>query len=110
MNKHYYLVCDIETANHAEDALAYDVGLAIIDRNGTVYEKHSFICREIFFDEADLMQSAYYARKIPEYYEGIADGSRKVATLYEIRSIVFDLYKKWNYKESQHPQPAGGQE
>ena len=98
MNKHYYLVCDIETANHAEDALAYDVGLAIIDRNGTVYEKHSFICREIFFDEADLMQSAYYARKIPEYYEGIADGSRKVATLYEIRSIVFDLYKKWNYK------------
>lgn len=98
MNKHYYLVCDIETANHAEDALAYDVGLAIIDRNGAVYEKHSFICREIFFDEADLMQSAYYARKIPEYYEGIADGSRKVATLYEIRLIVFDLYKRWNYK------------
>ena len=63
MNKHYYLVCDIETANHTEDALAYDVGLAIIDRNGTVYEKHSFICREIFFDEADLMQSAYYAKK-----------------------------------------------
>ena len=98
MNRHYYLVCDIETANHAEDALAYDVGLAIIDRNATVYEKHSFICKEIFFDEADLMQSAYYAKKIPEYYKGIEDGSRKVATLYEIRSMVFDLYKRWNYK------------
>ena len=98
MNKHYYLVCDIETANHAEDALAYDVGLAIVDRYGTIYEKHSFICKEIFVDEADLMQSAYYAKKIPEYHEGIADGSRKVVTLYEIRSMVFDLYKRWNYK------------
>ena len=98
MNRHYYLVCDIETANHAEDALAYDVGLAIVDRNGTVYEKHSYICKEIFFDEADLMQSAYYARKIPEYHEGIADGSRKVATLYEIRAKVFEMYEFWHYK------------
>jgi hypothetical protein len=96
--KHFYLVLDIETANHTEDALAYDVGLAIIDRNGTVYEKHSFICREIFFDEADLMQSSYYARKIPEYHEDIADGSRKVVTLYEIRAKVFELYEFWHYK------------
>jgi hypothetical protein len=98
MKKHFYLVCDIETANHAEDALAYDVGLAIIDRNGTVYEKHSFICKEIFFDEADLMRSAYYANKIPEYYKGISDGSRKVATLYEIRAKVFEMYEFWHFK------------
>lgn len=96
--KNYYLVCDIETANFAEDALAYDVGLAICDRYGTIYEKHSFVVSEIFIDEAELMQSAYYAHKIPEYYEGIQCGDRKVVTLYDVRKMVFDLYERWHYK------------
>ena len=98
MNKHFYLVCDIETANITEDALAYDIGLAICDRQGTIYEKHSFICKEIFIDEAELMKSAYYAHKIPEYNSGIQDGTRKVATLYEIRAKVFEMYQFWHYK------------
>lgn len=96
--KHFYLVLDIETANHAEDALAYDIGFAIVDRYGNVYARYSFICVEIFEGEADLMQSAYYAKKIPEYYEGIADGSRKVATLYEIRETLHRVCKEYDVK------------
>ena len=97
MNKHLYLVVDIETANTLEDALAYDVGLAIADRNGNIYEKHSFICSEIFNDTT-LMASAYYAKKIPEYLADIKQGSRKVVSLYEIRKKVFDLYETYHYK------------
>ena len=93
-----YLVVDIETANHSEDALAYDVGLAIADRYGNIYEKHSFICSDIFIHEADLMESAYYSRKIPEYHEGLAKGERVMATLYEIRQKVHELYSTYHYK------------
>lgn len=97
MNKHLYLVVDIETANTLEDALAYDVGLAIADRDGNIYEKHSFICSEIFNDTT-LMTSAYYAKKIPEYLADIKQGERKVVPLYEIRKKVFDLYETYHYK------------
>ena len=97
MNKHYYLVVDIETANSLEDALAYDVGLAIADRLGNIYEKRSFVCSEIFDDET-LMTSAYYAHKIPSYLHELRQGSRRKATFYEIRQEVFALYKQYNYK------------
>lgn len=97
MKKHLYLVVDIETANFVDDALAYDVGLAIADRQGQVYEKHSFVCSEIFNDKT-LMTSAYYAKKIPEYEKDLNEGTRTIATLYEIRKTVFDLYDKYHYK------------
>jgi hypothetical protein len=90
--KDLYIVADIETANHTEDALAYDVGLAIADRYGNIYAKKSYIVSEIFVDEQDLMNSAYYASKIPEYYKDIANGTREVVTLYE----VYKTLKEWN--------------
>lgn len=98
IRKHFYLVLDIETANHSDDALAYDVGIAIIDRFGNVYTKFSFVCYDIFELEKELMTSAYYARKIPEYYEGIESGERVVATLYEIRKVIHDLCKEYDVK------------
>ena len=90
--KDLYIVGDIETANHTKDALAYDVGLAICDRYGNIYDRKSIVVKEIFFDEADLMQSAYYSEKIPEYLEDIANGNREVANLYE----VYATLKEWN--------------
>ena len=98
IRKHFYLVLDIETANHADDALAYDIGIAIIDRFGNVYAKFSFVCYDIFELEKELMTSAYYARKIPEYYEGIESGERVVATLYEIRKVIHELCKEYDVK------------
>ena len=89
-----YIVGDIETANFAEDALAYDVGLAIIDRKGNVYDRKSFIVSEIFVNEPDLMKSAYYAHKIPEYLAEIERGGREVATFYKVVALL----KEWNTK------------
>lgn len=65
------MVLDIETLNSTEDALSYDVGFAVTDKKGHIYEEHSFIIYDMFFEEKELMQSAYYAKKIPEYLDGI---------------------------------------
>jgi hypothetical protein len=92
--KDLYIVGDIETANFAEDALAYDVGLAIIDRQGNVYDRKSFIVSEIFNGQPDLMQSAYYAHKIPEYFADIERGGREVVTFYKVVALL----KEWNTK------------
>ena len=63
--KHYFLVLDTETANSLENPLVYDMGWAIVDKYGNVYKTESFVNREIFFEEAELMQSSYYAHKLP---------------------------------------------
>ena len=92
--KHYVLVLDTETANtHTDEngkldtssALVYDCGWSVVDTKGNVYEERSYINKDIFEDEADLMTSAYYGWKIPLYLEGLRNGDRQMATTYEIR-------------------------
>ena len=68
MNSKKFLVIDIETLNHTEDALSYDVGYQIVDKHENVYVQRSFVIYDMFFTESDLMQSAYYACKIPVFF------------------------------------------
>jgi DNA polymerase III epsilon subunit-like protein len=78
---------------------AYDIGWAIVDKRGNVYAIRSFIVAEIFYHEKELMQSSYYAEKIPKYKEDIASGKRTVATFYEIRKQLADDMKLYGIKE-----------
>ena len=94
----YYIVFDTETANGLDDPIMYDLGGAVVDKKGNVYETFSLVVREVFYGMNDLMQSAYYAKKIPQYHEDIANGTRKVVSLYEARKIFHDLCKKYNVK------------
>lgn len=94
--KIYYLVLDVETANSTEDALVYDLGYAIVDRAGAVYEADSFIVSDIFYDECELMQSAYYAEKIPQYLEGIKAKAFKVRNFYQVRKLLKEAMARWN--------------
>lgn len=96
MKRNYYLVLDVETANSTDDALVYDLGFAIADQKGRIYEAHSYLVSDIFEKEADLMQSAYYAEKIPQYLEGIEAGDFQVLTFYEARRILLEVMKKWD--------------
>ena len=96
MKKQYFMVLDVETANSTDDALVYDLGYAIIDRSGNVYEADSFIVSDIFFDEADMMQSAYYATKIPQYLKGIEAQAFKVRRFYQVRALIADALKRWD--------------
>lgn len=94
--KKYYLVLDVETANSTEDALVYDLGYVVCDKKGNIYEADSFIVSDIFFEEADLMQSAYYAKKIPTYLEGIKNRAFNVVTFKQAREKLLNAIK--NYK------------
>ena len=96
--KNYYIVFDTETTNGLGDPIVYDLGFAIIDKKGNVYETHSLIIREVFYGMKDLMQSAYYADKIPRYKEQIANGERKVVSLFEARKTFSDVCKKYDVK------------
>ncbi len=94
-SKKYYLVLDVETANSTDDALVYDLGYVVCDKKGNIYEADSFIVSDIFFEEADLMQSAYYAKKIPTYLEGIKNRAFNVVTFKQAREQLLNAMKKY---------------
>ena len=94
MNKRKkFLVLDVETANDVECPLVYDVGFAICDKRGEIYEKHSFLVQEIFCGERDLMRSAYYAEKIPQYWEQVKRGETKILPIAAIQKIIRQTMK-----------------
>lgn len=97
--KHYILVFDTETANSLDDPLVYDIGWAIVDKYGNVYETKSFINADIFIDEQDLMQTAYYKEKIPMYWDRYRNGETVIKSWYNIRKEFLASIDKWNIKE-----------
>lgn len=94
----YVLVLDIETANMTDDAIAYDVGFAIADKKGNIYETHSYMVAEMFLDAYNkpLMDTAYYAKKLPKYWEDYRAGKRKLAQILTIRRIVKQVMEKYS--------------
>lgn len=96
--KSYYLVFDTETANSLDDPIVYDIGGAIVDKKGNVYETFSFVIYETFCQMKDLMQSAYYAEKIPRYQEQINNKERKITRYATAKRTINSLCKKYNVK------------
>ena len=85
-----YIVLDTETTNSLDDPITYDIGWAVIDENGEVYETASYVVADVFLDR-ELMESAYFADKIPQYWEDIENGERILRRLKTIRSILRDV-------------------
>ena len=96
MNKKFFIVLDTETANSVEQPLPYDVGWAVVDRQGNVFETFSYVVYEIYCEQRELMKSAYYAEKLPEYEKEIKNGTRKIAGIWTIRKQFIDCMKKYN--------------
>lgn len=92
----YKLVLDVETANDLEDALVYDCGFAVCDTRGNVYETYSFVVSDIFIGEKELMNSAYYANKIPNYWKDIWANDRKVITFAQLKAFIREIMEKYN--------------
>ncbi len=99
MNKEFFMVLDTETANSVEQPLPYDIGYAICDRHGKVELTRSYVVAEMFIDNKDLMQSAYYAEKIPNYWKDIKSGKRELKTFFNIRKQLFEDMEKYNIKK-----------
>lgn len=97
----YLLIVDTETANtlavsapdgkerlDMSNVLAYDIGWCVMDTAGNVYEERSYVNSDIFVHERDLMKTAYYASKIPQYIQDLQNGTRQMANSYEIRQAM----------------------
>ena len=103
--KKYYLMLDTETCNGIQEedgtldltqSLVYDIGCAIVDKRGNIYDEQSFVIIETFIGMKDVMQSAYYAKKIPTYWEDIKNGQRQLVTLHTARTIILEMAEKYN--------------
>ena len=90
-----YIMLDTETTNSLDDPICYDVGFAVVDREGAIYETHSFVVAEVFLNE-ELMASAYFIEKVPQYWEDIKKGTRKLAKFNTIRKVLAETMKKYN--------------
>ena len=88
----YKLVIDTETCPRdtteekvsGYNMLAYDIGWAVVDKRGEVYETKSYINADVFLGEKQLMKSAYYANKLPKYWEDIVEGTRVLTSWWHI--------------------------
>lgn len=80
----FVIVLDTETTNSIEEPIAYDMGWAVIDtENGNVVKTESFAIANVFCDK-ELMENAYFAEKIPTYWNDIKNGKRKLAPLFKV--------------------------
>lgn len=95
--KNYIMVVDVETAGGHDNPLVYDIGYAITDKQGNIYETRSFIIEEIFYNKP-LMTSAYYSVKVPKYIIDIESGKRTVVPFLEMRDDFIALAEKYNIK------------
>ncbi len=93
-----FIVIDTETTNSIDDPIVYDIGFAVVDANGTVYEQHSYVVADVFLDK-ELMSYAYFADKIPQYWEDIKSGKRKLRRFKTIRMIFKDICKQYGIKK-----------
>lgn len=92
--KKYLMTLDVETTNNQigvknapNDGLVYDIGFTIHDKKGNIYAKRSFAIKEIILDK-DLMNTAYYKRKLPLYWERIEKGQMELISLWGARKRI----------------------
>ena len=103
----YKIVIDTETCPldkeckdvTPDNMFVYDVGYAVVDKRGKVYKKRSFVNSDIFLYEDKLMQSSYYANKLPQYREDIKSGKRILASFYNIRKALLKDIEFFNVKQ-----------
>ena len=89
------IMLDTETANDIECPLCYDLGFMVLDtETGEVYESHSYVVADIFCDK-ELMSSAYFSDKIPQYWSDIKEGKRMLRKWSTIRAIVREVMAQY---------------
>ena len=79
-----FMGLDTETANGLDEgrdltqSLVYDLGYKIFNEDGATLVRRSFVIWDIFCAEPQMMKESYFAEKIPQYWEDIKNGSRKL--------------------------------
>lgn len=90
-----YMMIDTETTNDIECPLVYDVGFCVLDDDFNVRASYSYVNADVFCDD-ELMASAYFADKIPQYWDDIKSGKRVMKSFRSIERIFRRIYRDWN--------------
>lgn len=101
------LVIDTETAPMrknlpmhvmAQNSLVYDFGGVVRNtKTGEIVKSFSFIIADTFYNN-DLMQSAYYAKKLPQYHDGVRCGMWVSVSFKYAYDYINNLIKEYNIK------------
>ena len=99
MNRnHKYILIDTDTCTSMDHPFVYNFAGSVIDQHGNVYEEGNFINADVFYGMSNLMKSAYYAEKIPQYHEQINAGKITVANWYSVKMWVREMCEKYDVK------------
>ncbi len=91
------IVLDTETANSVSYPLPYDLGFKVVRlKDGEEMERFSLCIAEIYIEQKEMMKSAYYAHKLPQYEEELKKGERKIVRLYTAKKLIADIMEKYN--------------
>lgn len=100
--KNYYITLDTEACNTNVDdmrsSLVYDLGFAVHDTKGNIEETRDFVLYDIYAKERELMKSAYYADKLPQYEEELKSGIRKMVSVMTAYKEFRNLCEKYHVK------------
>lgn len=91
--------CSVSPIVDPTNMFVYDIGWVVTDKHGHVYETRSYVNKDIYVGEKNLMESAYYANKLPQYEQDIQNGSRILTSLYAIREQLKRDIEQYNITE-----------
>lgn len=88
------LMIDTETTNDINCPIVYDVGYQIFTLADGILCEKSFVNADVFCD-AELMASAFFADKIPQYWADIVEGKRTLRKWYNIKRELAEDCKEY---------------
>ena len=91
------LMIDTETTNDIDYPIVYDCGYQIFTLADGVLCEKSFLNADVFCDH-ELMQSAFFADKIPQYWEDVKAHKRSLCSWYMIKTILAQDCKEYGVK------------
>ena len=91
------MIIDTETTNDIDCPIVYDVGFEVFDLCGNTFASESFVNADVFLDKS-LMESAYFAEKIPAYWDDIQNGKRRLAKWSTIKRSIRQICEAYGVR------------
>ena len=91
------IMIDVETTNDIDCPMVYDVGYQIFSMSQGILCERSFVNADIFLDK-ELMKSAYFAEKIPMYWNDITSHERTLKKWFNIKKQIAEDCKTYGVK------------
>ena len=95
--KDVIMMIDTETTNDIDCPFVYDVGYQLFTLEEGVLLERSFVNADVFLDK-ELMATAFFADKIPQYWDDIKSGKRILKKWFNIKRQIAQDCALFNVK------------